>query len=213
MDPITASGMITGGASLLGGLMTNRSSAKQAAKAMEFEAGQAQINRTWQNLQTSTAHQREVNDLRAAGLNPILSGTGGMGAAAGGGSSAKGIAAPVMDALGGAVHSAMAGRRNKAETDNIISDTRLKHSQGSLANLDANVRTSDYQLRGEQLATQRELTKEAAANASIATSSAKGAKVEGEIDETKYGAFMRYIDRAVKSATGGASALRGVRGR
>ncbi len=60
---------IAAGAAIIGGYMSNRASAKQASVARD-EAGRY----------SGTAHQREVTDLRAAGLNPVLSGTGGAGA-------------------------------------------------------------------------------------------------------------------------------------
>lgn len=66
---------------IAGGMLTNTANKKQASRQMRF-----------QEIMSNTAHQREVNDLRAAGLNPILSATGGHGA-----STPSGVSAPMTD--------------------------------------------------------------------------------------------------------------------
>ena len=65
------------------GFLWGQSSAPSAAASVARE------NREWQEYMSNTAHQREVKDLRAAGLNPILSAMGGSGASTPAGSTSQ----------------------------------------------------------------------------------------------------------------------------
>jgi hypothetical protein len=95
--------LISGGLGLLGQRSANKANSAQAARSMAFQKEMAQ-----------NAHQYEVADLKKAGLNPLLSATGGKGASASGGAQAK---------IESTANSAMASKLINAQVNKLNAET------------------------------------------------------------------------------------------
>lgn len=124
MDPATAAALIGGGAALVGGMMNNQSNAAMSREAAVYNQATAREQMEFQRYMSNTSHQREVADLRAAGLNPILS-AGGSGSSTPGGAAGQMQAAKFEDPISKSLSTAMEVKRLKKEIDAVDSQAQL----------------------------------------------------------------------------------------
>ena len=106
------SALIGGAAQGLGQHQANRQNLKIAREQMAF-----------QERMSSTAYQRAVADMRAAGINPMLA------TSAGGASTPGGASAAMQNVLGGASSSAMQAARLRTELSNMMKTGQLIDEQ------------------------------------------------------------------------------------
>ncbi len=178
--------IIGGGAAVVGGHMRNVAQRAESREQMAF-----------QERMSSTAYQRAVEDMRLAGINPMLA------YMQGGASSPGGAQAQISDIVSPAVSSAMHGRRLSQEIRNMKASADRDRSSANRERVQAQVHGVDVEVRREQAkllkadTALRQMTRE------MMRMQMPGLKNQMKVDLSPVGITTQYLRRIREVLYGG----------
>ncbi len=170
--------LLGGGLSIFGGERRNKAQRAAAKGQMDF-----------QERMSNTAHQREIEDLKAAGLNPILS-------AGGAGASSPGGAMPVIqDTITPAINTALQVSKTEADVSSI---------KQNILNLIETADLTNAQAWGQDIqnAIAHLTITEKQISIDVLTEELKIRKRLGTISDGEFGVWMGYIREFMQSIFG-----------
>ncbi len=182
---MVAAALIGAGASLLGGLFANSAAKSAAAKQMAFQKETLQHQYQW-----------GMEDMRKAGLNPILAyKQGGAGSASGSSYTPQNVGSAAVQGASTAAASAIAQKMQDVQFENIKADTGLKDQQQE-TQIALQLQS---RMAAAQSAAQTGKTNQETALLGYQTNSARAAQAQAatdlRINESTVGQIMRYIER------------------
>lgn len=168
-------------------------SAKQATDQMSFQGASSAQQMAFQEKMANTAHQREMADLKAAGLNPILAAN-------------NGAATPAGSSQSGAAGSGVAGS-GAGSSAKLASSILMAEREKILAGIDKD--KADTAVAKKQQEVLQHSAVEAEANAQIRKMQKTTAEKDQEF-ETKWGTQKRQADAVMNFIQKGASSAKDV---
>jgi len=208
------------GGSVIGGILgmigqgqANAANASMAREAANFNLFTMMENQRFQERMSSTAYQRAMNDMRYAGLNPILAYSQG-GATTPGGMGASMQAATMentMDDLGKGVSSAAQAAKDaelsqvaKAQVGNVNAQTGLTKAQESVAaetiakvKQETATSAADANRKNAETAVLAESVANPAAQRALWGAQASSASAQAALDKQRLENNARYGDSPV----------------